>query len=69
MRTKLYVGNMTCSHCEAAITEALEKLDGVSEFAVSLDDKIVEVEFDSAAVTLSGIITAINELGYDVEIA
>lgn len=69
MRTKLYVGNMSCSHCEAAISEALAKLDGVSEFAIDLENKIVEVEFDSSVVTLSGIITAINELGYDVEIA
>ncbi len=69
MKTKLHVTNMTCEHCEAAITGALEQLDGVNEFTFNLENKEVEVDFDNTKVTLSGIIVAINEQGYDVEIA
>lgn len=69
MKTTLYVPNMTCSHCEAAITGALEELEGIKGFTIDLENKEVEVEFDIEKITLSGIIVAINEAGYDVEIA
>lgn len=69
MKTKLFVGDMTCAHCEAAITDALKELEGVKGFTIDLESKVVEVEFESSIITLSGIIVAINEAGYAVEIA
>jgi copper chaperone len=69
MKTTLYVGGMTCGHCKAAIGDALEKLEGVNDFAIDLASKLIEVDFDNTKLTLSGIIVAINEQGYEVEIA
>jgi copper chaperone len=68
METKtLNVEGMTCGHCKAAVTNALNELDGVKNVVVHLESGKVEVELDSSKVTEAEMREAIEEQGYDVK--
>lgn len=57
------VAGMTCDHCRSAVTEALERVDGVESVGVDLEAKLVTVrgaEVDDVAVR-----TAIVQAGYE----
>jgi copper chaperone len=64
METALYtVPDMSCGHCEAAVTKEISALPGVESVVVDLDSKRVEVtgsELDDAAIR-----AAIDEAGYE----
>jgi len=64
METALYtVPDMSCGHCEAAVTKEISALPGVESVIVDLDSKRVEVtgsELDDAAIR-----AAIDEAGYE----
>jgi copper chaperone len=64
MNSALYsVPGMTCSHCEAAVTEEILALPGVDDVTVDLETKDVKVtgqNLDDAAIR-----SAIEEAGYD----
>jgi copper chaperone len=65
MDTAVYVvPGMSCSHCEAAVTEEVSAVPGVDAVTVDLETKRVEVRgnvLDDAAIR-----AAIEEAGYDV---
>lgn len=63
MKKKLLIEGMNCGHCVAAVKEALENIDGVTEVVVSLDENraIVETEVDDEVLK-----SAIEEEGFDV---
>ncbi len=68
METKtLNVEGMTCGHCKAAVTNALNELDGVKNVVVHLETGKVEVEVDSSKVTEAEMREAIEDQGYDVK--
>jgi copper chaperone len=68
METKtLDVEGMTCGHCKAAVTNALNELDGVKNVVVHLETGKVEVELDSSKVTEAEMREAIEDQGYDVK--
>jgi copper chaperone len=68
MAQKIFdVEGMSCSHCVKAVTEAVEKLDGVTAVKVELEKKTVAVEFDAARVSEAAIKAAIEDEGYDVK--
>ena len=59
-----HVPGVSCSHCESAITDEVNRLAGVTGVEVDLDRKKVSVrgdQLDDAAVR-----EAITEAGYDV---
>lgn len=59
------VPEMTCGHCEAAVTEELTGVSGVEAVAVDLATKLVRVtgeHLDDAALR-----AAIDEAGYEAE--
>lgn len=64
MSLTLRVDGMSCAHCVASITKAVEPLPGVTGVAVDLD---------GAAVTVAGqpdettVVAAIEDCGYDVQ--
>jgi copper chaperone len=64
METVQYiVPDMSCSHCEAAVTKEISALTGVTDVAVDLETKRVEVtgsDLDDAAIR-----AAIEEAGYE----
>lgn len=63
MSLKLEVEGMSCAHCVASITKAVQPLPGVTDVSVDLEAAAVTVtgEPDQAAV-----VAAIEDCGYDV---
>jgi copper chaperone len=58
------VPDVSCSHCQAAITSEVEAVNGVSAVDVDLDAKRVTVT--GAALDDVAIRAAIDEAGFDV---
>lgn len=59
------ISGMSCGHCTAAVTKALEAIDGVSEVTVDLEKK--EASFSATqAVSMESIRTAISKIGFEV---
>ena len=56
---------MMCQHCVKHATEALEKIDGVSDVKVRLEDKNAVIHVNQN-VTDEQITNAIVEAGYEV---
>jgi copper chaperone len=65
-KTTIKVDGMSCEHCIASITKAVEALPGIASVVVSLAAKSVAVEYDSGKTTLDKIKGEIEEQGYDV---
>lgn len=64
--TTLNVNGMSCSHCEKAVKEALNQLEGVFNTAVNLEEKTVIVQYDDMLITERVLKEAIEDVGYDV---
>jgi len=62
--TALKVSGMTCGHCQKAVQEALEGVDGSQEVNVDLATGIAKVQGD---VDPSTLIAAIEEEGYNAK--
>ncbi|RMH68828.1 MAG: copper chaperone [Gemmatimonadetes bacterium] len=62
MRTQLVVNDMSCGHCEKAIYNAINALEGVTHVEVTLKTKTVDVEHD---LTPDALINAIEAAGYE----
>jgi len=60
------IKGMSCGHCVASVTEALNKIDGVSEVTVSLDKKEASYK-TSASVSQETIKKAIQAIGFEAE--
>ena len=58
------VPGMSCGHCQAAITEEVEQVAGVTGVAVDLDSKVVTVT--GTGVEDAAVRAAIDEAGYEV---
>lgn len=65
MAAQVYkVEGMSCGHCEAAVTEGLSALGGLSEIAVSAEEGTATFDNDGT-VGDEQIIAAIDEAGFD----
>jgi copper chaperone len=67
MKIRLNVEGMSCSHCENAVKNALNSIKGVNSADVSLQEKAVNIEYDSSKVTIDSIKEAIEDQGYIVK--
>ena len=64
MDTREYVvAGMSCAHCQAAVTEEVERVDGVAGVEVDLATKRVVVR--GAGVSDDAVREAIREAGYE----
>lgn len=63
----LKVEGMACSHCKMAVEKAISSLEGVRDAKVNLDEKKVDVEYESDKVSVEDIKKAVVESGYSVE--
>lgn len=59
--TTLTITGMTCGHCQKAVTEALESVEGVTKVDVNLESGMAKVEGSSDT---SALISAVEEEGY-----
>lgn len=59
---------MHCMGCKAAITEAVQQVEGVKKIDVDLKTKIIKVTFDNSRTDAGTISAKISEAGYENEI-
>ena len=59
------VSGMTCGHCVASVSDAIRKLDGVTNVNVDLGSGEVSVESD-VPVAADAVASAVSEAGYEV---
>ena len=63
---KVKIGGMSCGHCVASVTQALEALAGVKSVQVSLQDKQAEIESE-VPIDQDVLRKAIEEIGFSFE--
>ena len=64
IKEKYNVSGMTCAACQAHVTKAVSKIDGVKECNVNLLTNTMEVEYDKDKVTEDIINKAVSDAGY-----
>jgi copper chaperone len=64
--TILMVPDISCEHCEHAITQALTPLDGVDAVKVDIPAKTVTVTHDASQVSIDQIKDVLSEEDYPV---
>lgn len=65
-RVVLTVPDISCSHCEATVKEALTPLAGVRTVRVDLPTKHVTVDYDAAQVDIDRLKTVLADEEYPV---
>lgn len=64
MTTRTYaVTGMSCGHCEGAVREEVELIDGLSVSSVSAGDGVLIVDADGD-IDDAAVIAAVDEAGY-----
>ena len=64
---KLNVPDISCEHCERAITSALQPVEGVRTVSVDISAKQVLVDYDEAHVNVEKMKDILEEEDYPVE--
>jgi Cu+-exporting ATPase len=64
MKTTISIEGMSCEHCAAHVTKALQETAGVRSAKVSLKEKNALVEH-ADTVSLDTLKAAVNEAGYE----
>jgi copper chaperone CopZ len=65
-RVTLSVPEISCEHCEHAITEALTPVQGVQTVQVDIPARTVQLEYDEGAVSLDRVKEILAEEDYPV---
>ncbi|GAB7023745.1 heavy-metal-associated domain-containing protein [Salidesulfovibrio brasiliensis] len=60
------VGGMSCGHCVASVTKALEALDGVKNVNVTLETGIAEYD-EEKPVDPGAVKDAVTKIGFEVK--
>jgi copper chaperone len=63
----LNVPDISCEHCERAITNALQPVDGVRAVSVDIPGKQVRVDYDETHVNVDKMKEILQEEDYPVE--
>ena len=62
----LSVPEISCGHCKSSIEAAVSPLDGVERVEVQIDERTVQLDYDGTDATLTTIVAAIEDVGYEV---
>ncbi len=65
--TVLNVPDISCEHCERAITNALSPVDGVRSVNVDIPGRQVRVDYDDSTVDVNRMKEILQEEDYPVE--
>jgi copper chaperone CopZ len=60
------VPDISCAHCERAITEALQPVEGVRDVGVDIPGRTVTVAYDADAVSVELLHEVLAEADYPV---
>lgn len=63
---RLHIGGMTCVNCQNKIEKTLNHTEGVINAIVSYNNATADIVYNEEAISLKEIITAIENLGYEV---
>jgi mercuric ion binding protein len=64
----LVVENMTCASCPYIVKQSLTAIPGVTNVAVSFEEKSATVSFDDAKTTADALIDATTKAGYPAKL-
>ena len=62
----LSVPEISCGHCKSSIEAAVSPLEGVDSVEVQIDERTVQFDYDGTDATLTTIVAAIEDVGYEV---
>jgi copper chaperone len=62
----LSVPEISCGHCKSSIEAAVSPVDGVDRVEVHIDERTVQFDYDGSDATLTTIVAAIEDVGYEV---
>lgn len=65
MKMQLTIGGMSCEHCVKAVTQAIEKVDGVKAVKVSLKKGKADIKGEN--VNIEAVKKAVIDAGYTAE--
>lgn len=65
MKMQLTIGGMSCEHCVRAVTQAIEKVDGVKSVKVNLKKGKADIKGEN--VNIEAVKKAVADAGYTVE--
>jgi copper chaperone len=63
----LKIDGMSCGHCVGQVTKALTQLDSVQVKTVKVGEALVA--YDQREITAADIARAVNEVGYEAQVA
>ena len=69
MVEKFEIKGMTCASCQAHITAAVEKVNGVNSVNVNLITNSMVVDFNDDQTDVKRIIKAVQDIGYDAKLS
>ncbi|MCB1986159.1 MAG: heavy-metal-associated domain-containing protein [Burkholderiales bacterium] len=64
--TTINIQGMTCQGCVSSIKTVLEKLPGISQVEVSLDQSLATIHHNPSVVGIEQIKAAISDAGFEV---
>lgn len=67
-KVKFSVTGMTCAACQANVTKAVSRLDGVKKVDVNPLNGSMTAEFDESVVSEENIVSAVEEIGYGASV-
>jgi copper chaperone CopZ len=62
--TMVKIPTAQCGMCDMTMSSALEKLNGIEKFAVSIDDLVIHIDYDKSKVSIQDIEKTISNVGY-----
>jgi copper chaperone len=68
VKQEFAVEGMHCGGCVKSVTGAINRLAGVRDVSVSLEQKAATVEYDSGAVAPAAIVAAIVGAGFEARL-
>ena len=68
MKKTFAVTGMTCAACQAAVTRAVEKLDGVTEVNVNVLTGTMTLDLDPAIQKEAAVMEAVEKVGYGISL-
>ena len=64
---KLNIEGMHCTGCSTRLEKVLNNIDGVESARVSLEEKMAEIKYDEAQVSLDKIKGTIKDAGFEAK--
>lgn len=68
MKERYDIKGMTCAACQAAVSRAVSKVDGVDSVSVNLMANSMDVEYDSDKTDAERIVEAVHNAGYEASL-